>query len=101
MYSKALRRPGHAGRTTSQPTHARLERRLPRTQRPSPPVRLVGRWTAGSDGSLALAWALSDARDPAAEPDPPLSRATGSQPFTSWSQGRRRHEGVFVRMTSS
>jgi hypothetical protein len=59
MNMKALRRPHHVGRTTSQLTHVRRSRRQLASVHPATGAgRLAGRWTVAADGRLVLAWSL-------------------------------------------
>lgn len=59
MNIKALRRPNHVGRTTSQLTDVRRSRRqLPSVGPVTGRDRLAGRWTVATDGRLVLAWSL-------------------------------------------
>ena len=59
MNFNALRRPNHAGRTTTQLTHAgRSRRQLPNVRPVTGADQLAGRWTVAADGRLVLMWSL-------------------------------------------
>jgi hypothetical protein len=60
MNFTAPRRPGDVGRTTTQLTQTRRDRRrLPTVRRAERTGRLEARWRATTDGRLILLWSLA------------------------------------------
>ena len=59
MDKKALRRPGHEGRLTTELIHRRQShRRFADAPRVIEPAQLVARWTRNKDGRLVMEWTL-------------------------------------------